>query len=363
MSNIVTTKSPLNQRLERISVKDFMLKLLNGVAIAIVIGLIPNAITGELFKALIPYGSIFQFLASLVSGVQFAVPLLIGVLVGVQFKFTPVEIACMGCITFISSGVVSVVENGWKIAGIGDLINTMLVAALAVLFIRFLNGRLGSMTIILLPVLSVVIVGAIGWSLLPYVKQITAAIGTFIAHVLQLQPLLMSIIIGICFALIIISPVSTVAIGLAVGINGLGSGAANMGIAACAMCLVVGSLKVNKIGVTLAVFLGSMKLFMGNWLRYPIMNIPIVINGAFAGLLAYIFNIQGTPASAGFGFSGLVGPINAYKYLTQPPFLRIAILFLAYFVLTFAFAWMVDFVCSKILKLYKHDIFLFEANN
>lgn len=363
MSSVVTAKSPLNPRLERISVKDFMLKLLNGVAIAIVIGLIPNAITGELFKALIPYGGIFQFLTNLVSGVQFAVPLLVGVLVGVQFKFSPVEIACMGCITFISSGVVSVVDNAWKIAGIGDLINTMLVAALAVLFLRFMNGRLGSLTIILLPVLSVIIVGGIGWALLPYVKQITAAIGTLIANVLQLQPLLMSILIGICFAIIIISPVSTVAIALAVGIQGLGSGAANLGIAGCAMCLVVGSMRVNKLGVTLAVFLGSMKLFMGNWLRHPIMNIPIVINGAFAGLLAYLFNIQGTAASAGFGFSGLVGPINAYKYLTQAPALRVLILVLVYFVFTFVFAFVTDFVCTKILKLYKHDIFVFETNN
>lgn len=34
-------------------------------------------------------------------------------------------------------------------------------------------------------------------------------------------------------------------------------------------------------------------------------------SAAVLGVLAALFNIQGTPASAGFGISGLINPINA----------------------------------------------------
>lgn len=359
MSNI-TKRSLLNPSLEYLSSKEFMTKLLNGVAGGIVVGLIPNAILGEIFKALLPFGDIFKVLLNIVVAAQFTVPILIGVLCGIQFKFNPIEVACLGIACFLASGVLVLKEQTFTLVGVGDLINTMLTAGIGVLFIRFMSGRLGSLTIILLPILVSVLIGGLGVFLLPYVKQITATIGLVIANFLKLQPLLMCILLACTFAIIIVSPVSTVAIALAIQISGLGSGAANLGIASCAMTLVVGSMYVNKIGISLTLFLGSMKLFMGNWLRNPIMNIPIILNGIWAGILVFVFNIQGTPASAGFGFSGLVGPINAFKFMNHAPMLRVLILFLVYFVFTGLGAYLIDFVCVKVLKLYKHDIYYFE---
>ena len=52
--------------------------------------------------------------------------------------------------------------------------------------------------------------------------------------------------------MLIISPFSTVAIGIAIGITGLGAGAAAIGITACTAVLVIGSRKVNESGTTLA---------------------------------------------------------------------------------------------------------------
>lgn len=37
----------------------------------------------------------------------------------------------------------------------------------------------------------------------------------------------------------------------------------------------------------------------------------MLCSAAVLGVIGAIFNIQGTPASAGFGISGLIGPINA----------------------------------------------------
>lgn len=48
----------------------------------------------------------------------------------------------------------------------------------------------------------------------------------------------------------------------------------------------------------------------------PRIAFPMLITSAILGALAGVFNIQGTPYSAGFGLSGLVGPLN-YINLTD----------------------------------------------
>lgn len=346
--------------MEKINVKEFFSKLLNGVAMGIIVGLIPNAVLGGILKFFVADSPIIATIYTALSISQLATPALIGVFVALQFKMQPMEIALAGMVSFIGAGSINIVEGKMAISGIGDLINTMIVAALAVMFMTYVRGKFASLTIILLPVLTVAVVGTLGLAILPYVKIITITIGNVIMNFTTLQPLIMSILIAISFALIIVSPVSTVAVAVAIGLQGLASGAANLGIASCAMTLVVGTMRVNKVGVPLSIFLGSMKVFMPNWLKYPIVNIAIITNAIFAGVLAYVFGIQGTAMSAGFGFSGMVGPIAAYSFLEGSIIYKLGILAFVYFIATFVIALITDYLFTKILKLYKHDIFVFE---
>ena len=53
---------------------------------------------------------------------------------------------------------------------------------------------------------------------------------------------------------------------------------------------------------------------MANILEKPKLFIPVLVSSGISGLLAAIFNIQGTPNSA--GFSGLIGPLAAYAKMT-----------------------------------------------
>ncbi len=344
---------------------EFFNKLLNGVAIGIVVGLIPNAILGQVFKALLDVNPIFGTLLMVVKSAQSTVPLLIGCLVAWQFKFSPIEISALGAATFIGSGVIKFVEVDGKslltLFGIGDILNIILVVFVGVVLIKLLQGKLGSLSMILIPVIVITSIGLLGVITYPYVRQISVSIGNMINSFTTLQPLLMCILISVAFSIIIISPMSTVAISFAIGITGLASGAANIGIATCAMTLVLGSIRAkNKLGVAGAVFFGSMKLFIPNWMRHPIINVPIVLNAIIGGFIAYFFQIQGTSASAGFGFSGLVGPIAAFKFMEGSTAMKLITLFIAYFAITTAGAYLVDLVCVKVLKLYTHEIYVFK---
>ena len=53
----------------------------------IVVGLIPNAIFGEIFKALADYHPLFAMLQQNVTMISFTVPVLVGMFTALQFKF------------------------------------------------------------------------------------------------------------------------------------------------------------------------------------------------------------------------------------------------------------------------------------
>ena len=132
---------------------------------------------------------------------------------------------------------------------------------------------------------------------------------------LTLQPILMCMLIAMTFCILIVSPFTTVGIGLAIGLSGIGSGAANLGICAAGFGLAVAGLKVNSVGTCIAHFIGSPKMSMANVIAKPKILLPMLCSSALLGVLAAVFSIQGTPASAGFGFSGLVGPIYALNLM------------------------------------------------
>lgn len=337
---------------EKLTPKDYLNKVLAGTATGIVVGLIPNAILGAIFKSLLDVSPIFSILYNAVTIMQFIVPVLVGVLVGFQFNLNPMQSVIVGSAVFLGSGAYKVTEHGVKMIGIGDLINIMLVAGIAVYVVRVIGNKLGSLTILLLPIVGAG-VGVIGILMLPYVTQITITIGNIINNFAVLQPLLMCILISVSFSILIISPISTVAIGIAIGITGLGAGAAAIGVTACTAVLVIGSRRVNESGVTLSVLLGAMKMMMPNLVKYPVIAVPIIINGILSGVGAYLFNIVGTPSSTGFGLVGLVGPLAAIN----GPRASIVGVFVAFVAIPFVGAFVVDLLCRKIIHLYDDNIF------
>ncbi|MGT2932547.1 PTS transporter subunit IIC [Streptococcus catagoni] len=341
----------------------FMNKVLAGTAIAIVVALIPNAILATFLKPFLPNAAAAEFL-HIVQVFQFFTPIMAGFLIGQQFKFTPMQQLAVGGAAYIGSGawifnptiVTAVGKGGFQLRGIGDLINMMITASLAVLAVKYVGNKFGSLTIILLPIIIGTGVGYIGWKLLPYVSYVTTLIGQGINSFTSLQPILMSILIAMTFALLIVSPISTVAIGLAVGLNGLAAGAASMGIASTTAVLVWATLKVNKSGVPLAIALGAMKMMMPNFLKHPIMAIPMLLTAAISSLTVPICNLVGTPASSGFGLVGAVGPIASLAGGSS-----ILIIVLAWLIIPFGIGFAAHKICKDILKLYKEDIFVFEG--
>jgi Predicted membrane protein, putative toxin regulator len=224
-------------------------------------------------------------------------------------------------------------------------------AAIAVGMLMLIKDKFGSTAVVAMPIVVGVGSAFIGLLLLPYVKMITAAIGQVINEFTTLQPILMSILICCSFAFLIISPISTVAIGLAIQLNGVSAGAAAMGVAATAVALVVHSWKVNKSGVTLAIALGAMKLMMPNLFKYPVILIPCLSTAILSAIPVALFSVSGTPQSAGFGLVGLVGPLASID-----AGLNVGLAAIVWLAVPIAAAIASKLVFEKVLKLYDSSV-------
>lgn len=343
---------------QTINLKDSTNKILNGAALGIVVGLIPSAIFGEVFKALSGYGEIWATLSNVLAAFSFSVPFLVGMFIAIQFKLGPIHTAAVAGAAFIGSGAASLTESGWIITGTGDLLNTILTVAISVLFIQLYGQRLADLTIVIIPLLGGAVPGLIGLFTLPYVARVTAILGDLIDNFTNLQPLIMMVLLAITFGIVIVTPLSTVAIAYAISLSGLGAGAANVGIAATLFTLVYASYRVNNPGTTFTLFFSGPKLLMANVLQNPIVFLPIAINAAVTGFVSYLFKIQGTTASAGFGITGLSGPITAFNFMEGNAIVRIGILVIQYLIVPLAIAFVTHTIFTR-MNLYEDDVFRF----
>ena len=348
----------------KITIKDFINKVLAGTALGIIVGLIPNAVLASVLK-LFEQTDIVLMLTRTVYMFQLATPLLIGALIALQFGFNPMKMAVVAGAAFVGSGVTTfnpqmqnMVNNAmgaYVSVGTGDIINTMITASVAVILVLLIGEKFGSVSIILSPIVIGGGSGLIGLLMLPHVKGLTAMIGTGINSFTNLQPVVMSILIACSFAVLIISPISTVAIGMAIQLNGISAGSAAVGVAATTIVLVVHSWKVNKSGVTMAVGLGAMKMMMPNLFRHPIILVPILFTSAISAIPVAMFNVMGTPSSAGFGLVGLVGPLASID-----AGLNIFAAVCIWFIIPTVVAIISLIIFEKVLKLYKkEEVFIY----
>ena len=364
------------------NVKDFFFKVLSGSAQGILIGVLPAAVLKYVLMMFTGQAWAADLNAILVLFGSF-IPVLIGVAVAMQFNMRSLDVGVMAIATGAAAGSIkwAVAPAGFVnpvtgvtttapstvyiAAGAGDVINAMIVAAIGVLVIwlvsKYLNG-FGAVAIIFSPLLIGGLVALFGRMIAPYVGAITTAIGDVVRLFTELQPLPMAILIAMAFAFIIITPVSTVGIALAISLSGLGAGAAGVGVVATTVILLVNSFKVNKGGTTLAIFLGAMKGMMPAIFKKPIMITAFLATAAIVAVPVAMLNVQGTPTSAGFGWIGMVSPIQSMLAQgSDTLFINnvIGVLpgLLVWFVIPVAVGLAVDYVCTKVLHLYSPEDF------
>lgn len=293
------------------SCKKIIMNTLNGLSTGIIVALVPGALLNQIIKALVPSFPELSIILTMTSLAAIMLPVVSATCVGILGKLSPIQTTSLALAAVCGAGNFNFTKQGFLAMGSGDVINIALTIMIGYLLIELLGAKFKAYTVLLLPTLVLIIDGGIGMLTFKPVQAITTFIGMIIARLTNLQPILTGAIMGVAFAFLIVSPISSVGIATAVGIHGIASGSANLGITAASFALAIYGWKANSWGTSLANFLGSPKIQMANLMIKPKLLLPLMINAALMGSIGSIFNVGGSATSAGFGFSGLIGPIAA----------------------------------------------------
>lgn len=284
--------------------KDKLINSLNGMGM----GLLATLVIGTIIRQI---GTLFH-LELLIAIGGFSTVLMaaaIGAGVAMALDAKPATIfACIATAT-IGAGAIRAVE-GSMVMGVGEPAGAYIAAVATALVGNLAMGRT-KVDILVVPLLALIAGGAVALYVSPLVSYFTGALGTLINQATMMRPLFMGMIIAVIFCFVILSPLSSAALAVGLGLTGLAGGAAVAGCASSMVGFAVISYKENGFGGLLSQGIGTSKIQFGNFVKNPMIAVPTLIAAAVAGPVSTtLLGIQTNSLGAGMGTSGLVGQIQ-----------------------------------------------------
>lgn len=298
-----------------------------------------------LFATLI-IGTIIQQVGNLIPGAIGSYLFLIGKVAGVitgagigvgtalRLKASPlttVSAATAGMVGAFASKIVAgslLVEGTVVLAGVGEPLGAFLAAITCIYVGRLVSGKT-KVDILVTPFLCIVSGSAVGLLLGPGISGFMTWLGSIINWGTEQAPFLMGIILSVLMGVILTLPISSAALGIILGLNGIAAGAATVGCCANMIGFAVASFRENKFNGLLAQGLGTSMLQIGNIVKKPIIWLPAILSSAVLGPVSTcLFHMTNNATGSGMGTAGLVGQINTYQTMVAEGAQPVTVLFL-----------------------------------
>ena len=297
--------------------KEIFIEGLSGMASGLFATLIIGTIIVQI-GGLIP-GVIGQYLVMMGKVASALTGAGIGVGVAQRLKASPlvvVSAATAGMTSAFASKIIAgtvLVDGVMQFAGPGEPLGAFIGAIVAVYMGRLVSGKT-KVDILITPFVCIVSGSAIGLLIGPSISAFMAWLGSLINWGTEQAPFLMGIIVAVLMGIILTLPISSAALGVILGLNGLAAGAATAGCCANMVGFAVASYRENKVNGLLAQGLGTSMLQIGNIVKKPIIWMPAIITSAILGPVStLVFGMTNNATGSGMGTAGLVGQINTYQ--------------------------------------------------
>ncbi|MCL2517591.1 MAG: PTS sugar transporter subunit IIC [Oscillospiraceae bacterium] len=306
---------------------------------AMTLGLFASLIIGLIISQLakIPGLSIISNLTELTGATSPVIGAAMGVAIAWGLKTKPLVMftsAVTGAIGYIAGGPVGAYVAGVVGAEFGGLV----------------AGRT-KVDIVITPFTTIITGGTVGLLVGPYISNFMQWLGSAVNTATELSPIPMGIIVAVIVGLALTGPISSAALCIMIGINGIAAGAAVVGCACQMIGFAVASFRDNGWGGLISQGLGTSMLQLPNIMRRPQIWIAPTLAGAILGPISTaVLGMTNTSLGAGMGTSGLVGQFGTFDAMLEsngfvPTLIMvIAMHFVLPAVLTLAF----DFILRKI---------------
>lgn len=315
-----------------VSVREYITSALNGMALglfsSLIIGLILKQ-TGEVanISILISFGQIAQFLMGPA----------IGAGVAYSIGAPPLGIFASLITGAIGANTIFFTEAGYYSIQIGEPVGAFVAALAGAETVKWITGKT-KVDIVLIPAATIIIGGLAGNFIAPSVTVMMAWLGNLINDLTVLHPIPMGILISVLMGMLLTLPISSAALAISLGLNGLAAGAAVIGCCTQMIGFAVASYKENGLGGFIAQGIGTSMLQVPNIIKNPLIWIPPILASALLGPLATtIIRMENNSIGAGMGTSGLVGQFGAFTTMVtvngESPSIVLAKIGLLHFIL------------------------------
>lgn len=221
-----------------------------------------------------------------------------------------------------------------------------------------IGGELGSLVasktkldIIITPLFTIIIGGAVGVYVGPYINQFMQALGNFVNSATEYAPIPMGIVVSVVVGMVLTAPISSAALCIMIGIDGIAAGAAAVGCSCQMIGFAVASYRDNDLGGSISIGIGTSMLQFHNILRHPQIWIAPTLASAILGpVSSAVLKMTNTSMGAGMGTSGFVGQFGAYEAMANDIGSVVAIIEIAvmHFILPAVLTMMFDFAGRRL---------------
>ena len=245
------------------------------------------------------------------------------------------------------------------LASVGEPLGAFVAAFVALEVGSLVVGKT-KVDIIVTPLVAILSGAVIGLLIGPPISAFMTFLGSIINASAQQQPIIMGILVAVLMGLALTLPISSAAIGVSLGLNGIAAGAAVVGCCCQMIGFAVMSFKENRWSGLFAQGLGTSMLQMPNLVRHPLCWLPPVISSAILGPLAAATVYFGGAFAGGFisdkigsgmGTAGLVGPISTFFAMTDGGtnvWLTLLLIALFCFILPGVLTWAISLLFRKL---------------
>ena len=280
----------------------------HGLFATLIIGVIISQI-GGLFKE----GTLVNESLTLIgTGLKLLMGVGIGVGIARSLKLDGIKLIAVS----MSGGVCAYLQAPQAFGSGADPLTIYIVVVLTYLVIKYLLRKPTPVDVIIVPLIAGILSGVLTLLIGDYVKLVTTGIGALVNEATTLNPLPYGIIVSVIMGMCLTAPISSAAIAISIGLEGLAAGAAVVGCATQMVGFAIQSIRDNNIGKVVSVGIGTSMLQFKNILKRPIVWLPTIVASAILGPIAtLVFHLECSPSGAGMGTSGLVGVLQVFDVM------------------------------------------------
>lgn len=213
--------------------------------------------------------------------------------------------------------------------------------------------------IVVTPFATILAGGGVGLLVGPAISEFMTALGVFVNNATELSPIPMGIVVSVVVGLALTAPISSAALCIMIGIDGLAAGAAVVGCCCQMVGFAVASFRDNGWGGLISQGIGTSMLQFPNIMRKPVIWIaPTLASAVLGPVSTAVFKMTNTALGAGMGTSGLVGQFGAFDAMTAGFGRTLFLVLLMHLALPAALTLMFDLIMRKMSWIKSGDMAL-----